>query len=179
MTVLGLILATLTASTGLANIHFNAPPPDIAIPTASGTRQLSSMQGTPVVLNFWATWCPPCKEELHEFTKAKELYGDKIDVVTISNEAHDVAASYLRLWEIHLPVIEDLDGSIFKLYSVTPLPTTIVINREGLVSYVSVGELSWTELQTAINAALDETPAPLPTSSPGARQPWKTARTGP
>lgn len=154
-----IVLALLTAGTGLTAIHYNAPPPDFIVPTPVGERHLSELRGRPVVINFWATWCGPCKEELRDFVRAKKLYGNAIDVVTVSNELHDVAASYLRLWEIHLPVVEDLDGSIFKAYSVSPIPTTIVLNREGVVSYVSVGQLTWPELQGALREAL-ERPGP-------------------
>ena len=98
------------------------------------------------------------------FVRAQSEYGDRVTVVTVSNEFHDVAASYFRVWNIDLPVVEDLDGSIFKAYSVSPVPDTVVLNTDGEVNYVSVGGLSWEELKGAIEAALGAsragTPAP-------------------
>jgi len=159
-----LVLAVITGTTGLQTIHFNAAPPDFTVPSAKGGEKLSDLRGKPVVLNFWASWCHPCTDELKDFVHARALYGDKINVITISSEPHDVAASYLRLWNIDLPVVEDLDSKISTAYSVPPIPVTIVLDRSGEVTHVSVGELDWTELHTAI----DEVLAPESAGSPGA-----------
>ena len=157
-------MAAITG-TGLATVHYLAPPPDdFSFQTAHGTQRISDLRGRVVVINFWATWCHPCTAEMKYFVRAQNDYGSRVTVVTVSNELHDVAASYFRVWNIDLPVVEDLDGSIFKAYSVSPVPDTIVLNPEGQVNYVSVGGLSWGELSGAIEAALGTdragTPAP-------------------
>jgi len=156
----------LAATWTLAHVHEHAPPPNFAIPTAKGTKHLYDLRGKVVVLNFWATWCPPCTAELKYFVRAVDLFGSEIDVYTISSQQPDVAASYLRLWNMDkaLPVIEDLDGSISKAYSTPPIPLTVVIDPAGNVYYISKGGLSWPELRTAIEGALATpaagTPAP-------------------
>ncbi len=155
------VLATVTA---LANVHEHAPPPDFSFPGAKGTQHLSDLRGKVVVLNFWATWCKPCTDELNDFVRAEQTYGARIDLMTISSQPHDVAASYLRLWEIKLPVIEDLDGSISKAYDTPPIPLTVVVDPTGNVSYISIGELSWDELRTAIDRALATPTAGTPGS---------------
>jgi cytochrome c biogenesis protein CcmG, thiol:disulfide interchange protein DsbE len=144
----------LAAATAVKHVPEHAPPPDFAITTAKGTKHLTDLRGKVVVLNFWATWCPPCLDELKYFVRAVATYGDKIDLLTISSEPPDVAASYLRLWNIQLPLMEDADGSISKAYHAPPIPLTIIIDPAGNVSYISIGELSWTELQGAIDKAL-------------------------
>lgn len=158
-----LVLAAVTG-TGLATVHFNTAPPDFTIPTATGTEKLSDLRGKPVVINFWASWCHPCTDELKNFVHARQMYGNKITVVTVSNEPHDVAASYLRLWNIDLPLVEDLDSKISTAYSVPPIPVTIVLDRQGNVTHVSVGELDWNELHQAV----DEVLAPENIGSPSA-----------
>ncbi len=150
-----IVLAALTAtsSTGLAGISFDKQPPDFAIPTKHGIQYLSDLRGRIVVIDFWATWCDPCKEEMKYFVRAERIYGDRVAVVTISDELPDVAASYFRTWNIELPLVEDTSGAINRLYSIEKIPDTLVLDPDGRVSYVSVGELSWNELKQAIDRA--------------------------
>jgi thiol-disulfide isomerase/thioredoxin len=151
-----LTLAALTAAsaaTGLQNVRYDAPPPDFAIPNLAGASDLYALRGRVVVVDFWATWCDVCTAEMKYFTRAQATYGDRVRVVTVSNESHDVAASYFRLWNIGLPVVEDLTGAIQRTYSVSKIPVTLVLDPQGNVSYVSVGALSWEELSRAIEQA--------------------------
>lgn len=163
-----IVLATLTASsgTGLAGISFEKQPPNFAIPTQHGTRYLSDLRGRVVVIDFWATWCEPCKEEMKYFVRAQQTYGDRVAVVTISNELPDVAASYFRTWNIALPLVEDTDGAINRIYSIAKIPDTLVLDPEGRVSYVSVGGLSWDELKQAIDRASGPADPPSSTQAP-------------
>ena len=156
--MLGALLLTIivaattpsTPSTGLATIHYDAPPPDFNVPIGKTVKPLSALRGKAVLINFWASWCHPCTDELSLFVRAKQLYANRLVVVTVSSEPHDVAASYLRLWNIELPVVEDLDDSVSKAYSVPPIPVTVLVDPDGNVTYVSVGETSWNELAGAL-----------------------------
>jgi thiol-disulfide isomerase/thioredoxin len=148
-----LVLALL-ASTGLAGVRYGAPPPNVPLPAASGVGMLALEKGKPAVIHFWATWCHVCLSELPRFVKLEKRYGKAIDVITISNEPEDVAASYLRLWDMRLPLVADTTGSVFKAYGVGPLPVTIVVDAAGNVSYVQVGETTPADLDKAITSAL-------------------------
>ena len=139
-----------------AIVSVGTVPPNFAVPIPRVAASLGSLTGKPVLVNFWATWCHPCTDELHTFVKAKETYGDRITILTISGEPHDVAASYLRLWNIDLPVIEDTDNSIYTAWGVPYYPLTVLVGKDGKVSYTSLGEMNWSELQGAIEAALGE-----------------------
>jgi peroxiredoxin len=162
----GLVLAAVTTpATGLATVRYDAPPPNFAFPTAHGTEYLSDLRGKVVVIDFWATWCHVCTAELKDFVRARETYGDRVAIVTISDEMPDVAAAYLRLWNITLPLVEDLEGTVFSIYSVSAIPVTLVLDPSGDVSYVSVGGLSWPELSQAIERVL---PVPSSASTPAA-----------
>jgi peroxiredoxin len=161
-----LLLAALTApATGLATIEYDAPPPNFAIPTERGTHYLFDLRGKVVIIDFWASWCHVCTAELKDFVRARQTFGDRVAVVTISDEDPDVAASYLRLWDISLPVVEDLTGAIGRTYSVSKIPVTLVLDPMGNVSYVSVGGLSWDELDRAIERAQGGSPATTPAAS--------------
>jgi len=164
-----LVLAAVTApSTGLATIHYDAPPPNFVFPTARGTEYLSDLRGKVVVIDFWATWCHVCTAELAEFVRARETFGDRVAVVTISDELPNVAARYLQLSNMALPLVEDLEGTVFRIYSVSAIPVTLVLDPNGDVSYVSVGGLSWSELNQAIERAQDSIRAPASSSTPAA-----------
>jgi peroxiredoxin len=159
-----LVLAALTvpAQTGLATIQYNAPPPNFAIETARKTTYLSDLRGRVVVVDFWATWCDVCTAELHDFVRAADVFGKSIAVVTISDELPGVASSYFQTWNITLPLVEDEQGAIFRIYSVSKVPVTLVLDPAGAVSYVSVGGLSWQELVQAIDRAQGNASAGTP-----------------
>lgn len=151
-----LVLAAATG-TGLPAIHYGAPPPDFIVATAQGAGRLSTLRGKPVVINFWASWCPPCTDELPYFERLAQTYGDKVSIVTVDwNEQPGVAAAYLRSHHLSLPVVDDTQSAIYRQYSLSEVPDTVVLDADGNVTYVSVGELSWRELDTAVRNVLGE-----------------------
>jgi thiol-disulfide isomerase/thioredoxin len=151
-----LLLAAATG-TGLATVHYGAPPPDFTVPTPAGNATLSALRGKPIVINFWASWCPPCTDELPYFARLQNEYGDRVRLVTIDwNEQPGVARAYLKAHGLDLPVIEDPQSKIYAAYSLNEVPDTVVLDAGGAVTYVSLGGLSWDELRTAVDRALDE-----------------------
>lgn len=151
-----LVLAAATG-TGLNTVHYGAPPPDFTVQTARGTQQLSALRGKPVVINFWASWCPPCTDELPYFERLADLYGSRVSIVTVDwNEQPGVAAGYLRTHDLNLPLVMDQESEIYRAYSLSEVPDTVVLDAQGNVTYVSVGELSWHELQGAVEKVLTE-----------------------
>ncbi len=106
------------------------------------------------MISFWASWCEPCRAELPAFGHLRETYGDTVALLTISDEPAGTARAFLQAHHFDLPVVEDPDRKIFEAYSVTPIPVTIVVRPNGAVSYVSIGETSYEELQAAVAATL-------------------------
>lgn len=110
--------------------------PDFEMQFADGSRaRLSDWVGKPVVLNFWATWCAPCREEMPEFVAAHERYQDDGLVIVGVNaqEAAGQAAKFIDEFGVKFPVVLDTRGDVQQLYSVRGLPTTVFIDREGRV----------------------------------------------
>jgi len=158
MKAVAALLLSAIAGTGLATVRYGAPPPDFRVPGRNGVTALSELRGKPVVINFWASWCPPCTDELPYFQRLKQVYGNRLRMITISNEAPGVAREYLARKQYDLPVVEDPDSRIFSKYSVPPIPDTIVLDAQGDVTYVSVGGLSWRELRAAVNKVAGASP---------------------
>jgi len=140
-------------STGLATVAFAQAPPDFSFDGVAGPTRLDALVGRPVVINFWATWCKPCTDELGAFADLQRTYGDAVELVSLSAEEPGVARDFLRAHDLSWPVVEDPARKIFDAYSIGPIPVTIVLDRAGRVGHVSIGELDWNELQAAVDAA--------------------------
>lgn len=154
VTIPVLVLIAAATTSALTTVHVGKAPPDFTVHTAIGAVPLSQLRGKPVILNFWASWCPPCTDELPYFQRAMQAYGNRIVVVTVSNEAAGVARAYLQQHKFELPVMEDPDGKVFSAYAIPPIPGTVVLDASGNVAYISAGGLSWQELQSAIDRVL-------------------------
>lgn len=152
-------------ATGLKTIFYGKQPPDFTYGDASPVA-LSSDYGRPVVINFWATWCHPCRDEMDAFVKLQQTFGNRITLVTLSAETVGTAHDYLRDHGIALPVFDDPKRTVFDAYSIGPIPVTIVLDPDGTVSHVAVGELDWNELQTAVDASLAREATRPPTLAP-------------
>lgn len=126
-------------------VIMNAPARDFQVMSLEGdTIQLSDYQGRVVFLNFWATWCPPCVEELPALQEFAREQGDNGAVVLASNntESPDVIRAYLQEENIDVSNIEillDEDNAIYRQYGILNLPTTYVINTDGIVTAVKFG----------------------------------------
>lgn len=165
--LLAALVIAAASATGLTAVHYGSPPPNFAVRTPRGVQPLSALRGKPVVINFWASWCPPCTDELPYFERLAQLYGKRVTIVTVDwNEGPGVAASYLKQHGIALPVVTDQQSDIYKAYSLFEVPDTLVLDAQGNVTYVSVGELSWRELNNAVISVLPA--APIPAVTPGA-----------
>ena len=97
---------------------------------------LSSLEGKPVIINFWTSWCTYCKQEMADFEQAYKTYGDRIDFMilnatTDSKESMSKAESYIESKGFDLPFYFDTTGQATELYSITVYPTTYFIDAQG------------------------------------------------
>jgi thiol-disulfide isomerase/thioredoxin len=110
-------------------------------------RTLADWQGRPVVLNFWATWCPPCVKEMPALDALNAaLAADGIDVLTVSNDfgGVDVVRKFYAANGIeHLPALTDQRGRLAQAFKLPGLPTTILIDRAGREIARVVGPAEW------------------------------------
>ena len=120
------------------------PAPDISLTTVNGEAfRLSGLHGTPVVLNFWATWCPPCRAELPELQAASIRLSGQVAVVGV-NQAEPAAAvkAFAADLGLSFPMPLDANGAASRLYAVRSLPTTFFIDRNGFIRQIQIGQVT-------------------------------------
>jgi len=136
---------------GINNFLVTAPPAPIAdVPffDRNGDEvRLSDYKGTPLVMNFWATWCPPCVAEMPALDRLKELLADSgIDVLAIDEDRNgaELAAKFYEANQIaNLDILIDRKMALIKAAGVSALPTTLFIDADGNEIATVVGEAEW------------------------------------
>ncbi len=113
------------------------PAPDFALPTLEGdTLRLSALRGKVVVLNFWATWCAPCRQEIPDFIKLqRELGAERVRFVGVSldDEGFEVVRPYAEEMGINYPIVHDTGEVAARYGGIRVVPTTFLIGPEGKV----------------------------------------------
>lgn len=119
--------------------------PDFIVTSTNGERvKLSDYKGKPVVINFWATWCPPCKAELPYFEQMYKEYGGDVEFMMINltdgqEETQDVVNTFIEDAGYTFPVYFDTEYSAAMAYSTYSIPVTVFVNRDGEIVYKKVG----------------------------------------
>jgi cytochrome c biogenesis protein CcmG, thiol:disulfide interchange protein DsbE len=120
------------------------PAPDFTLYTPTGeTYTLSELKGKAVLVNLWATWCPPCRAEMPAIQAIYDEYKDQgFVVLAINMTAQDNAlniAPFLAEYGLNFPVLLDETGEISTVYQLRSLPSSYFINRAGVISEVVIG----------------------------------------
>jgi len=121
------------------------PAPDFTLETLDGqTLQLSDLQGQAVVLNFWASWCPPCRAEMPELEQAYVENGDSGLVVLGVNQGEQqaVANDFIQRFALTFPIVLDQELVASRHYKVNSLPTTFFIDRNGIIRDQVTGQVN-------------------------------------
>jgi peroxiredoxin len=149
--VLGLIwivltawLAPMPAQATLPVPHPGFLAPDFSLQNANNeTIRISDMRGKVVVVNFWASWCTPCQAEMPALQYAHQHFSpDQVAVLAVNATTQDTfqsAKNFLDSRGLSLPVLFDLNGSATTLYQVRGFPTTVFIDRNGIIRDLIIG----------------------------------------
>ncbi|MBR5206706.1 MAG: TlpA family protein disulfide reductase [Alistipes sp.] len=141
-------------------IHEGDIAPDFTVEMLDGSKvTLSELRGKVVLLSFWATWCPPCRQEMAHMQKGviDPFAGQDLVVLPISRgEKRETVENYLNKMGHTFPVGLDGDQSIYRKYASNYIPRSFVVDKDGKVVYVAVGydETIGEEINAAIKAAL-------------------------
>jgi thiol-disulfide isomerase/thioredoxin len=121
--------------------------PDFSVKDLNGTEvRLSTLKGKVVMVNFWATWCPPCKEEIPSMMKLnKSLEGKPFQMLAISIDEGGKAAveKYFRSSGNQLPAYLDPEGNVSSAYGITGVPETFIVDKSGRIKKKIVGGMDW------------------------------------
>ena len=164
LVVAGVLALTALLALGLENrspvtgrsgaTRIAKPAPTISMPLYDGgTLTPADYEGKPVVLNFWASWCGPCRQEAPIFERLSREYGERGALfigVNIQDATAD-ATAYLREYDITYPNGIDADGSISIDYGVIGIPVTFFIDRDGVVQRRWAGVMRETQLRQWID----------------------------
>ncbi len=152
---------------GVENTQETAPErqaaPDFTVYDLDGNAvKFSDRVGEkPIIINFWATWCGPCKSEMPHFEKAFKEYGDRIDFMMINptdgvNDTKENVAKFLAETGYTFPVYYDLDSNAAMVYGITGFPMTFFIDKDGyLLGYVP-GSMDEATLYECIGIVMGE-----------------------
>lgn len=136
-------LLDTAASQGIPQV--GEPAPDFEYTLADGTtHKLSDLRGKKVVLNFWATWCGPCRVEMPDLQKALEEHNGEVVILGVNKlEQADVIPAFADEFDITFPLIANPAGDISDRYGANNIPTSYFINRDGTIAFRQIGVMNY------------------------------------
>ncbi|MFQ5617033.1 MAG: TlpA disulfide reductase family protein, partial [Anaerolineales bacterium] len=127
------------------------PLSDFTLPDLQGNRvQLSALRGKVVFINVWATWCPPCIEEMPTMQRLYDRFHNRgLEVLAISIDAlgTQVVAPFMQKYRLTFPALLDPEGTIERLYHTSGVPESFIVDKRGRLVEKVVGPRDWTHPQ--------------------------------
>lgn len=154
----GYVLLWPNSSTAAgAGIPNGAPAPDFELKTVDGqVYKLSDLKGRPVMLNFFATWCPPCRAEMPLLEETYKQYKDQGFVILAVNlnESDVAVTSFQQKMGITFPIVIDKGDHVSQAYDIVPLPTSYFVDKNGIVQGKWTGEIRKDQLMLLLKKIL-------------------------
>ncbi|KNE21352.1 peroxiredoxin family protein [Virgibacillus pantothenticus] len=120
--------------------------PDFKLPTLDGELiQLSELRGKRVMVNFWATWCPPCRAEMPDMQKFHENKDINILAVNLTETEGDLMniQNFVSEYELTFPILKDENTEVANRYQIQPIPSTFMIDSNGIIQYKAFGAMNY------------------------------------
>lgn len=150
----GVDLVGVAANEGL---NKGEQAPDFELTTLTGEPiRLSELQGKKVILNFWATWCPPCKAEMPHMQNFYEDYAEteNVEIVAVNLTSGDREASvedFVKDYGLTFPIPMDIEGEVGQKFQAVTIPTSYIIDTNGMIQHKIVGPMDETMIQDFVS----------------------------
>jgi peroxiredoxin len=139
-------IAKAFANAEIPVVRQRADPVDFSLPLLNGeTAGLSAYKGKVVLLNFWATWCPPCRAEMPSMETLYQRFKDQgLEILAVNGgEDNATVQKFLQNNRYSFPVLMDTKNEVNRLYGIEAIPTTFILDKEGKIIARIVGSLRW------------------------------------
>lgn len=147
--------------TGDGRAAVGQPAPDFTLPTLDGdTVSLSDYIGQPVLINFWATWCAPCRVEMPELVRAYNEHQDEgFAILSVNLTNQDAIAdvrAFVEEFDMSFPILLDETGAVSdEVYRLLGLPMSVFVDREGRIERIYIGLMTADQIDTFVSEILE------------------------
>ncbi|MFB3917365.1 MAG: TlpA family protein disulfide reductase [Terriglobales bacterium] len=141
-----LILALAACDRGSRPPGIGTEAPDFTLQSPERTVSLHDLRGKVVVLNFWATWCPPCVEEMPSLVELQRRMGNRVTVLAVSVDVDDTAYQrFIKNHNVNLLTVRDDKQRSNALFGTYKFPETYVIDKNGIIRRKFIGAVNWNQ----------------------------------
>ncbi|WP_251550630.1 peroxiredoxin family protein [Neobacillus muris] len=137
-----------TATAADEGLAIKDKAPDFELKTLTGeTVKLSDLKGKKVMINFWATWCPPCKAEMPDMEKFHQVVGDDIAILAINIDPQYDVQAFVDEYKLTFPILLDSEDSVNEKYRVLSIPTSYFIDSKGIIQNKISGSMTLEQMK--------------------------------
>lgn len=148
--VLGYVFYTNVTGNEYVAIQEGSTAPNFQLETLEGkTVELEDYRGQGVFLNFWGTYCPPCEEEMPYMDNQYQVFKDRgVEILAVDvGESNLAVERFVSRHDLSYPILMDREQDVLDLYGIGPLPTTLLIDKEGTVVHINTGGMTEETIQ--------------------------------
>jgi len=136
-------------STAITDVSIKAP--NFTLTTPEGKKvNLADYQGKKVILNFWATWCPPCKAEMPALQDLYERLNGHIEILAINIDPENDVSKFVKKHKLTFPILLDQTGKVNESYSILSVPTTFLLDENGTIIKKQIGAMTLEQMEAFI-----------------------------